>query len=58
MGGPTSPELVAELRALVPAVFAAEVEYSRALDLYDGETFEESVRPPATEAQLDALEVR
>ena len=47
-----------ELRVLVPKVFQAEVAFARAESLDDGITFDESVKPPATAAQLDALEKR
>ena len=48
--------IVDKLRVLVPRFFEVECAYCRAHDLYDGQTFGESTRPPATSAQLDALE--
>jgi hypothetical protein len=57
MGNPTL-SLIDQLRVLVPRVFQAEVAFARANRLDDGITFEESVKPPATTAQLDALEKR
>jgi hypothetical protein len=57
MAEPTQT-LIEELRVLVPRVFQAEVAFARANRLDDGITFDESVKPPATDAQLDALEER
>ena len=50
--------MIEELRILVRRVFEAEVAFARANQLDDGVSFDESVNPPATAAQLDALEQR
>jgi hypothetical protein len=50
--------LADKLRVLVPRFFDVETEYCKANDLYDGQTFAESTKPPATPEQIATLEAR